>query len=60
MVDVVREPIKDEQAEMPPADFCGFGLEHMIPDFLTLVIECKCRTMEEWSQFISFASCRVQ
>ena len=31
MVDDVHEPIDDEQAEMhiwPPADFCGFGLEH--------------------------------
>ena len=30
MVDVVHEPVDDEQAEMhiwPPADFCGFGLE---------------------------------
>ena len=30
MVDVVHEPIEDEQAEMhiwSPADFCGFGLE---------------------------------
>ena len=34
MVDVVHEPIDDEQAEMhiwPPADFCGFGLEHAVP-----------------------------
>ena len=29
------------------------------PDFLTLSIECKCRTMMEWSQFITFASSRV-
>ena len=30
----VYEPIDDEQAEMykwPPADFCGFGLEHAVP-----------------------------
>ena len=30
MVDVVHEPIDDEQAEMqiwPNGDFCGFGLE---------------------------------
>ena len=55
MVDVVDEPIDDEQAEMhiwPPADFCGFGLEHAIPIhliFLTFPIECKFRTMVEWS-----------
>ena len=33
MVDVVHELIDDEQAEMriwPPADFCGFGLEHAV------------------------------
>ena len=33
MVDVVHQPIDDKQAEMhiwPPADFCGFGLEHAI------------------------------
>ena len=29
------------------------------PDFWTLPIECKCRTMVEWSQFITFASSRV-
>ena len=29
------------------------------PDFWTLSIECKCRTMVEWSQFITFASSRV-
>ena len=65
MVDVVHEPSDDEQAEMqiwPPADFCGFGLEHALPIhliFLTLPIECKCRTMVECSQFITFASSRV-
>ena len=56
MVDVVHETIDDEQAEMhiwPPADFCGFDLEHAVP------IECKCRTMVEWSQFIKFFSFRV-
>ena len=61
MVDPVHKPIDDKQAEMhiwPPADFCGFGLEYT-PDFLTLPIECKCRTMVEWSQFITFASSRV-
>ena len=34
LADVVKEPIDDEQAEMPhmtPADFCGFGLEHSVP-----------------------------
>ena len=34
MVDVVQDPIDDEQAEMhiwPSADFCGFGLEHAVP-----------------------------
>ena len=34
MVDVVHEPIDDEQAEMhigPPADFCGCVLEHAVP-----------------------------
>ena len=34
MVDVVHEPIDDVQAELhiwPPADFCGFGLEHTVP-----------------------------
>ena len=33
MVAVVHEPIDDDQAEMhkwPPADFCGFGLEHAV------------------------------
>ena len=29
------------------------------PNFLTLSIECKCHTMVEWSQFITFASSRV-
>ena len=34
MVDVVDEPIDGKQAEMhirPPADLCGFGLEHAVP-----------------------------
>ena len=34
MVDVVHEPIDDEQAEMhiwPLADFYGFGLEYAVP-----------------------------
>ena len=34
MVDVVHGPIDDKEAEMhiwPPADFCGFGLEHAVP-----------------------------
>ena len=34
MVDVVHEPIDDDQAEMhiwPPADVCGFGLEPAVP-----------------------------
>ena len=34
MVNVVFEPIDDEQAEMhiwPLVDFCGFGLEHAYP-----------------------------
>ena len=34
MVDVVHEPIKDEQEKIyiwPPADFCGYGLEHAVP-----------------------------
>ena len=48
----------------PPADFCGFGLEHAVPidpthGFWTFPIECKCRTMVEWSQFITFTSSRV-
>ena len=33
MVDVVHEPMDDEQAEMhkwPTADFCGFGLVHEV------------------------------
>ena len=33
MVNVVHEPINDEQIEMhiwPPADFCGFGFEHVV------------------------------
>ena len=33
MVDVVHKPIDDEQAEMyiwPPAEFCGFDLEHAV------------------------------
>ena len=29
------------------------------PNFWTLSIECKCRTMVEWSQLITFASSRV-
>ena len=28
-------------------------------DFWTLTIECKCRTLVEWSQFITFASSRI-
>ena len=66
MVAVVHEPIDDEQAEMyirPPADFCGFGLEHAVPIhpiFLTLLIECRCHMMVEWSQVIIFASSRLQ
>ena len=62
MVDVVHELIDDEQAEMhicPPPDFCGFCLEHAIPDVLTMHIECKCHTMVEWSQFITFTISRV-
>ena len=34
MVDVVHEPVDDEQAEVhtwPTADFCGFGLELAVP-----------------------------
>ena len=34
MVDSVHEPNDDEQGEVhiwPPADFCGFGLEHTVP-----------------------------
>ena len=48
MVDVVHEPIDDEQAEMhvwPPVEYCGFDLEHAVPIqqiFGTLPIECKC------------------
>ena len=41
MVDV-NEPIDDEQAEMhiwPPADFCGFGLEHAVPIGLHPIFE---------------------
>ena len=37
MVDVVQEPIDDEQAEMdirPPADFCDFVLEHAVTMYL--------------------------
>ena len=30
------------------------------PDFLTLPIECKCRTMVEWSQFITFTNSQVR
>ena len=33
MVDVVHDKIDNEQAEMhiwPPADFCGFGLQHAV------------------------------
>ena len=65
MVDVVHEPIDDEQAEMhmwPPADSCGFGLEYAVPIhpiFWTLPIECKCHTLVEWSEFITFANSRV-
>ena len=64
MVDVVHEPIDDEQAKMhlwPPADFCGFGLDMRYPyiRFLTLPIECKCRLMVEMSQFITFAGSSV-
>ena len=29
------------------------------PDFWTLPIECKCRKMVEWPEFITFASSRV-
>ena len=34
MIDVVDDPIDDEQAEMyiwPLADFCGLCLEHAVP-----------------------------
>ena len=34
MVDVVHEPVNDEQAKMHiwlPADFYGFGLEYAVP-----------------------------
>ena len=34
MVDIVKEPIDDDQAEMHVlrlADFCGFGLERAVP-----------------------------
>ena len=58
MVDVVHEPNEDEQAEMhlcPPSNFFGFGYTQ----FWTLSIECKCRMMVEWSQFIIFASSRA-
>ena len=33
MFNVVHEPIDDEQADLhiwPPADFCGFGLDHAV------------------------------
>ena len=62
MVDVVHEPIDDEQTEMhiwPPADFCNFSLEHAVPNFWTLLTECKYRMMVELSQFITFASSRI-
>ena len=29
------------------------------PDFLILPIECKCRKMVEWSQFVTFTSSQV-
>ena len=46
----------------PPAVFLWFYLRACgahTPDFWTLPTECKCRTMVEWSQFITFASSRV-
>ena len=63
---VIHGAIDNDQAEMhtwPPDDFCGFCLEHAVthtPDLLTLPIELKCHTMVEWSQFITFASSRIQ
>ena len=60
MVDVVHEPIYDEQEELHI--WLWFWLRACgthSPDFWTLLIECKCRTMVEWSQFITFASSRV-
>ena len=40
---------------------CGFGLEHLVPIYpiFNFPIECKCWTMVEWSQFITFASCSI-
>ena len=65
MVDVVHEPIEDEQidnAHMTTHWFLCFWLRACCthtPDFWTLPIECKCHTMMEWSQVITFASSRV-
>ena len=66
MVDVVHEPINDKQAEMhtwPTADYCGFGLEHVIPIHLIFgpcPLNANVVQLLEWSQFITFASSRVQ
>ena len=64
MIDVVQEPIDDEQADITyghPLVFVvwlkAYGTHTL--DFLTLPIECRCCTMVEWSQFITFASSRV-
>ena len=49
----------NRDAHMANRLFCSFGLEYLTPDLLTLSIECKCRTMVGWSQFITFANSRV-
>ena len=65
MVEVVRGPIDDDQAEKhfwPSADFCGLDLQHGYPysRFLNLVHWMQTSHCGEWSQFITFASFRVQ
>ena len=63
MVDVVHEPIDDEQAEMhigPPADLCGFGLRHAVP--IHPIFEpwpLNANVARWWSQFVTLASSRV-
>ena len=64
-VDVVHEPIDDEQAEMhvwSPADFCDFGLEHAVPIHPIFEPYPLNANVGRWwndAQFIIVASSRV-
>ena len=61
MIDVVHEPVDDEQAEMhicPPDDFCGFGLEHGVsihPIFKPCTLNANIARL--WNGSSSSSSC---